>query len=282
MIKTKINNLIFFSKTINFFFIVVVVFIFSTSLVFAKEINLKNIVSLVNKSRVANNINPVFISPILIKIANDKAHDMFIHNYFAHTSPQGIDPWYWFKKNNYIYEYAGENLAINYTTAEEQHQAWMNSLTHRKNILNKNYTEIGIATESGYINNQKAFVTVQVFGKPQLKNISSMNTNYSNNPIKTSLALNDAQIQYPQQTFYLTNFSKKITPPKEKFISPKNEMLFFSEKNKQNLLWLIILILGIIIMRDLVLNTINNSSFQKHSTTNLILLLMLWSILIGL
>ena len=89
---------------------------------------------------------------------------MIKNDYFAHTSPQGISPWYWYDKDNYDYKYAGENLAINFLKAEDQQKAWMDSPTHRKNIFNPNYQEIGVAVAAGEINNQTAIITVQEFG----------------------------------------------------------------------------------------------------------------------
>jgi len=94
-----------------------------------------------------------------------KAQDMINNDYFAHTSPQGKDSWYWFEKANYDYHYAGENLAINFNNANEVNNAWMNSPTHRENILNKNYSEIGIAIISGEFDKKDTTIIVQMFGK---------------------------------------------------------------------------------------------------------------------
>jgi hypothetical protein len=90
---------------------------------------------------------------------------MFGYNYFAHTSPQGVNPWHWFNKANYNYTYAGENLAMNFVEAEDAMQAWMNSPTHRDNIISKNYTEIGIAVGVGKIDGVDTTIVVQLFGK---------------------------------------------------------------------------------------------------------------------
>ena len=89
---------------------------------------------------------------------------MIKNDYFAHTSPAGINPWFWYEKDGYDYKYAGENLAINFLKAEDQHKAWMASPTHRKNILNDKYQEIGVAVDAGKINGQMAIIAVQEFG----------------------------------------------------------------------------------------------------------------------
>ena len=88
------------------------------------------------------------------------------YSYFAHSSPTGITPWYWFTKSGYRFIYAGENLAINFSDSGAVNQAWMNSPGHRSNILNINFTEIGIATAEGMYQGQPTTYVVQMFGKP--------------------------------------------------------------------------------------------------------------------
>ena len=89
---------------------------------------------------------------------------MIKNNYFAHTSPAGIAPWHWFDENKYDYKYAGENLALGFSSVESEHQAWMDSPTHKKNILNPNFKEIGIAVGKGTIDNNLVTIAVQEFG----------------------------------------------------------------------------------------------------------------------
>lgn len=133
---------------------------------FASDITASAIISLVNKARDIQGVLPLSENPKLDKVAADKLQDMVENKYFAHTSPEGKSPWYWFGKNKYDYEYAGENLAIDFMTAEKQHEAWMNSETHRKNILNPNFTEIGVAVGTGEIDGHVSIIAVQTFGTP--------------------------------------------------------------------------------------------------------------------
>lgn len=123
-----------------------------------------DVVNLVNKERKSDGLAALSRSSVLDRAAKDKANDMIKNDYFAHTSPAGVDPWYWFEKEGYDYKYAGENLAINYTEAKEQNEAWMKSPTHRKNILNPLYKETGVAVVEGKINGENSILTVQVFG----------------------------------------------------------------------------------------------------------------------
>jgi hypothetical protein len=117
----------------------------------------------------------------LFQAASAKADDMLEKNYFAHTSPSGITPWFWFEKEDYDYKFAGENLAINFSTAEDQQKAWMESETHRKNILDPNYRQIGLAIKKGFINNKLTTITVQEFGTPMVYVEPSVNKNIAKN-----------------------------------------------------------------------------------------------------
>jgi uncharacterized protein YkwD len=106
-------------------------------------------------------------SPILDKAASQKLQDMIKNQYFAHTSPRGISPWYWFELNGYNYIYAGENLAIGFTTAKETVDAWIDSPSHKANLANPNFKEIGIAVAPAKIQNNEGFLVVQLFGTPK-------------------------------------------------------------------------------------------------------------------
>jgi len=143
---------------------IVLVFFAFSHIVLASEITKDSIINLVNKSRAENSISALAENQNLDNAAKDKLEDMIKNNYFAHTSPTGVTPWFWFEKNGYDYKYAGENLALGFSSVEKEHQAWMNSPTHRKNILNPNYKEIGVAVGQGIIDNNLVTLAVQSFG----------------------------------------------------------------------------------------------------------------------
>lgn len=130
----------------------------------ASEISSANVVKYVNEARLKEGLETLRVSEKLTEVAQAKVNDMVANKYFAHTSPAGLNPWHWFEKVGYDYKYAGENLAINFTTAEGQHAAWMKSPTHKKNILNVNYQEIGVAVAAGEVNGTMGIISVQEFG----------------------------------------------------------------------------------------------------------------------
>lgn len=132
--------------------------------VLASEISSQNIISLVNASRTKKGLSLLEENSALSKIAQAKLDDMIKNKYFAHTSPSGVTPWFWFSKVGYDYKFAGENLAINFSDAESEHEAWMESPTHKKNILNQNFQEIGVAVGTGEIDGKRSIIAVQEFG----------------------------------------------------------------------------------------------------------------------
>ncbi len=138
--------------------------LFPASSILADGITAQKVVQLVNRERLSQGINALVENIALNKAAQDKANDMIKNDYFAHTSPSGVSPWYWIEKNGYNYKYAGENLAINFTSVDNQHEAWMASQTHRKNILNPSYKEIGVAVAEGKVDGNISTITVQLFG----------------------------------------------------------------------------------------------------------------------
>lgn len=124
------------------------------------QISADEIVNLVNQDRVNAGLPELTINPTLNSAALAKAHDMLSNNYFDHVSPSGTKPWHFFKSLGYNYVYAGENLALNYSNAEDLEESWMSSPKHRDNILSPFYSELGLAV----VKNQDKIIIVQFFG----------------------------------------------------------------------------------------------------------------------
>lgn len=157
-INTKLNK-IYFACVVALMFL----FVFSGT-ASASLITPEKVVELTNAEREKQNLSDLVLNGALVKAAQDKLADMLKKNYFEHTSPAGLTPWYWLEKNDYEYKYAGENLAMNFLSAENQNRAWMESPTHRANILNARYQEIGVAVGQGTINGRETIVAVEEFG----------------------------------------------------------------------------------------------------------------------
>lgn len=132
------------------------------------------IVDLTNKERGHGELGTLKHSSVLDAAAKLKADDMAQNEYFAHYSPKGISPWHWFGEVKYNFVHAGENLAIHFTDSADIMQAWMDSPTHRANIMNGNYTEIGVGTAEGTFEGFKTVYVVQLFGTPAAPVVSKL------------------------------------------------------------------------------------------------------------
>lgn len=128
-------------------------------------ITVDRIVQLTNSERKKAGLPELKVSRLLTSAAQQKAADMLAHDYFAHISPSGVTPWFWMNKVGYAYYVAGENLAIDFTDAEDVVTAWMASPSHRENLLLKDYQETGIAVATGEFQGGTSTVVVHMFGR---------------------------------------------------------------------------------------------------------------------
>lgn len=139
---------------------------------FATDITIDKLYQLTNQEREKNHLPPLNYNEKLASAAYQKAQDMFAKNYWAHFAPDGKTPWDFILNSGYSYEYAGENLAKNFLFSDGVISAWMNSPTHRENILKSTYTDIGFAVVNGVLNGEETTLIVQMFGKPNTSSIA--------------------------------------------------------------------------------------------------------------
>jgi len=133
---------------------------------YAANISPSEVIRLTNVQRTANGLSPLNENGSLNGAAIAKGNDMLAKDYWAHFSPDGTSPWNFFLNFGYRYRYAGENLARDFGDATSAVNAWMNSPTHRDNILNPNYREIGIGVVEGDLAGVDTTIIVQFFGTP--------------------------------------------------------------------------------------------------------------------
>ncbi|MCX6763080.1 MAG: CAP domain-containing protein [Candidatus Moranbacteria bacterium] len=176
--KTKIFSLIF----VLIIALASVLVFSSASQTIASDITAEKILGLTNSSRAAAGESMLTANPKLSLAAEAKADDMIAKNYFSHTSPEGVTPWKWIDGESYDYSYAGENLAMDFQSADKMEDAWMKSPTHRANILNEKYKDIGVAVKAGSINGSETILAVVMFGSGDKKSaaIQEPQTNVSN------------------------------------------------------------------------------------------------------
>jgi uncharacterized YkwD family protein len=109
----------------------------------------RQVVDLCNQIRSRNGLSPLSLNWELARVARMKSQDMRNRNYFSHQSPTYGSPFDMMKSFGIRYSYAGENIAAGQRTPQEVVNSWMNSPGHRANILNPNYTQIGVGYASG-------------------------------------------------------------------------------------------------------------------------------------
>ncbi len=117
-----------------------------------------------NNYRQMNGAGTLQVNDLLSSAAKLKAEDMAQKGYFSHVGPDGTMAWDWMTNVKYPYEYAGENLAINFSDAADVTNAWVNSPTHRDNLLNRNFTEVGVGIARGYYQGNDTIFIVELFG----------------------------------------------------------------------------------------------------------------------
>jgi len=146
--------------------VVVAPIVLPSASLYSSAVTSANIVSLTNETRRSLGLKDLTVSDKLSEAAAAKAADMMKTQYFAHTSPAGVKPWSWIRGAGYSYQAAGENLAIHYTTAEDVEAGWLASPTHRANIVDRRFSDIGVGVVQGQFNGYPSIIVVQMFGKP--------------------------------------------------------------------------------------------------------------------
>jgi cell division septation protein DedD len=145
-------------------------------LAYATSVSQYGLLSATNKARAAHGLGSLALNSKLNNSAQGKANDMIAKNYWAHNSPSGTTPWYWFKWAGYKYIKAGENLAYGFDNSQQINDAWMNSSGHRANVLG-DYKDVGfgIANGSNYQGGQYT-VVVAHYGKPYVVYVAPKTT----------------------------------------------------------------------------------------------------------
>lgn len=146
---------------------------------YASPVEADTLITLTNQARQDAGFARLEAHYQLTQAARRKALDIIKEGYFSHTTPSGKPFYQWIEEEDYAYLYAGENLAIDFVSSEGAVDAWLASPLHRKNILNKEYTHIGIATARGIWRDHETTVVVQLFGSELRDSDSVLGQSYS-------------------------------------------------------------------------------------------------------
>ncbi len=159
----------------------------------ASDITIGNLYNAVNKERSQRNIPNLITNYKLAAAAAYKSQDMITRKYFSHTDPEGRYIWNKIVAEGYTpYTTLGENLAIDFSNTEGLVAAWIDSPTHRANLLNQNFKDQGMGVAFGNTNNGEYSVAVtNTFGaQPVIKPVASTPPPTTVKPAPKRAALN--------------------------------------------------------------------------------------------
>ncbi|MGN0649902.1 MAG: CAP domain-containing protein [Oscillospiraceae bacterium] len=109
------------------------------------------VLELVNEARAAEGVGKLTTEEKLTKSAQKRAEEL--ETLFSHTRPDGSSCFTMLDEFDVTYWSAGENIAAGYSSPESVVEGWLNSPGHRKNILNPNFSKLGVGvafSENGY------------------------------------------------------------------------------------------------------------------------------------
>lgn len=189
--------------------------------------------SLHNSNRSANGLSGLTVNSQLVSSATSKAQAMLNADCWSHYCPPGTSPWSFILGAGYQYVYAGENLGEGFTNSSTLMNAWMNSSSHRANVLNSNFTEIGIGFAYGeFQGNPNNTIVVVHFGSrgttsptatpvppKQISNNSPQspsqpNVPIGNNPVVNPTDVPDVKINNPENNSFTNDPKPKIVGSK--------------------------------------------------------------------
>jgi hypothetical protein len=204
---------------------------------FSSSITIDEVVAATNRQRITEGLSPLQYSEVLSDAARRKAANMFEENYWAHNSPSGKSPWVWFNQAGYKYIHAGENLAKDFGNTDNMLSAWMDSPTHRANIVSDKYQEIGIAVVPGTLQGQETVLVVQLFGArgqsagtvttPQTPRVRGDNTAYAEVPEILEVSPTEVTISTPVTGQAPFSFGRYSDHNLKQLISAGFAILFF-------------------------------------------------------
>lgn len=137
-------------------------------LAYATRMNITGLLRATNVERTAKNRQTLKLNNQLNAAAQAKANDMAAKDYWSHTTPDGKEPWTFIQASGYGYQKAGENLAYGFNSSEDTIAGWMNSASHRENLLDDSYTEVGFgfANARNFNRSGPETIVVSMYGTP--------------------------------------------------------------------------------------------------------------------
>ncbi len=144
-------------------------------LAYATNTSPSGLLSATNTQRSNNGASALSSNSKLASAAQSKAQDMVARNYWSHVTPDGKQPWVFINNAGYSYVSAGENLAYGFLSSGDTVTGWMNSASHKANLLSTSFTEVGfgIANSSNFIGEGPQTIVVAMYGSPQVAGVAT-------------------------------------------------------------------------------------------------------------
>jgi uncharacterized protein YkwD len=121
---------------------------------------------LINQERQSRGLGTLSSQALLNTAARNHSADMACNGFFSHTGSDGSLPWDRVSALGYSYSAIAENIFAGSSNAQTAFDAWMNSPGHRDNMLNPDYTEIGVGYRYWADSPYGAYTTA-VFARPR-------------------------------------------------------------------------------------------------------------------
>jgi len=159
---------------------------------YATNVNVNDLFNLGNQERTNAGLTALSLNGELSSAAFAKANDMITDNYWAHVAPDGTTPWNFISNAGYQYTAAGENLAKDFNTSSGIISGWMGSQTHKDNVLNSTYQDVGYAVVNGVLGGSETTLVVAMYGLQAQPNVAvittpeSTSTSQSTNTVTTT------------------------------------------------------------------------------------------------
>lgn len=245
--------------------LIIIFFVFGVSLIFSSfskdnngvlgisfSITPQDLLVITNQKRQEAGLSALVLDGALTQAAEQKASDMFSKNYWAHIAPDGTTPWFFIRNSGYEYLYAGENLARGYTSSNDVINAWMESPSHKENMLSPHYNDVGFAIREGALTGEETVLVVEEFGS-RVESSQSQSVEEKASPEPSSIPQVVSQPSpAPVVIITPTPTIAYIPNPEFEVAAYKNDPLINKPAAQKNISLIIILVVLALLVVDIV------------------------------
>jgi uncharacterized protein YkwD len=181
------------------------------TLAYASNLSQQALLVDTNEERAASGSNALVLNDRLSQAAQAKATDMVTRDYWSHNTPEGNEPWVFIVNAGYEYRKAGENLAYGFRDSDATIHGWMNSPSHRANLLDTSFSEVGFgyANSNNYQDKGEVTIVVAMYGNPlsgiPAGELPNTPTETAQLPVSTSTPVVEGAVQPVSRIDMLTN-----------------------------------------------------------------------------